>query len=637
LGHTGATPRLDQKVKPSKFGAEEITDSASLWHLVATALWLAAVGSLIEIVVLLLQKRANPLLRVSDDFVWMAPAAVFAAILVIMTLCALLARVRPRRTTLGVLFCAPAFLTFLSLLMLIPRLSHYAAAVLAFGLAVQTTRLAFRSPNRFRRLVHGSTPALAVCFALVGAAAWFTSPQRLSRPAAGQTVSGSRPLPNIVLVTLDTVRAANLSVYGYSRRTTPHLEELVKRGVVFERAFATAPWTLPSHASLFTGRWPHQLSADYASPLDSTYPTLAEYLAGYGYRTAGFVANLGYCSRDTGLARGFEHYEDYQRSLGQIASSSTLVRKVADNFNLRRVLQNDQHLNRIGAAELNDRVLTWASSHAVSPFFVFINYFDAHEPYLPPESVARRFGPGRKQDQLSPLHHWLWDVSVDHRTMTADELREEIDAYDASIAYLDERLSALIDEMTRLHLLDNAVIVITSDHGEEFGEHGVFDHGYTLYRQALQVPLVILAPGQAPGAHRVRVPVSLRNVPATIADLVGLGPGAPFPGESLKSHWAASDGRTADGAGSLDALLSEVGRAIGQPAWFPASKGGMKALFYKGFHYIQNGDGQEELYELDADPLEERDVATIPDYQRLLSESRAMLQRVLSESGHVVK
>ena len=116
---------------------------------------------------------------------------------------------------------------------------------------------------------------------------------------------------NVLLIVWDTVRAGNLSLHGYGRRTSPNLERLAGRGVRFDQAFATAPWTLPSHSSLFTGRWPHELTADWRSPLDETYPTLAEYLAAHGYDTAGFVANLDYCSRETGLSRGFAHYEDY--------------------------------------------------------------------------------------------------------------------------------------------------------------------------------------------------------------------------------------------------------------------------------------------------------------------------------------
>ena len=131
-----------------------------------------------------------------------------------------------------------------------------------------------------------------------------------------QAREAGRPLPpanspNVLLIVLDTVRADHLSLYGYERPTTPVLERLAKRGIRFDEARATAPWTLPSHASMFTGRWPHELGEKWMTPLRGNFPTLAEYLGDHGYATAGFVANVGYCSQETGLARGFTHYEDY--------------------------------------------------------------------------------------------------------------------------------------------------------------------------------------------------------------------------------------------------------------------------------------------------------------------------------------
>ena len=110
---------------------------------------------------------------------------------------------------------------------------------------------------------------------------------------------------------LDTVRADHLSLYGYERPTTPALEQFAQQGIRFDQARATAPWTLPSHASMFTGRWPHELGEEWMTPIRGNFPTLAEYLGDHGYATAGFVANVGYCSQETGLARGFTHYEDY--------------------------------------------------------------------------------------------------------------------------------------------------------------------------------------------------------------------------------------------------------------------------------------------------------------------------------------
>jgi arylsulfatase A-like enzyme len=582
---------------------------------------LAAASAVAEVIVVAVERQAHPLLRVGDDFVWMAAVA-----LVVVTVAAsmisfgVVGMVAPRGRV-GIPLAVAATMGALNLLMLVPGLSHYAALVLALGAAVQISRVARRNPARTRRIVRASLPALSGALAAVAVGVWASSRTTVSNQ---QTAGGRGRSPNVLLVTLDTVRATNLSLYGYGRRTTPHIDRFAESGTVFENAFATAPWTLPSHASLFTGRWPHELSTSYDAPLSGAFPTLAEYLAGRGYATAGFVANLGFCSRSTGLARGFEHYEDYPRSAGQIAASSTLVRNVADNFRLRRLLKNDQHLNRVDAAEVSDRALRWIAGAARSPapFFVFVNYFDAHEPYLPPPPYDRRFGNGRREGRLSPLHHWLWDVAVDHRPMTGDEIREEQESYDGALAFVDEQVGRLLDGLARSGVLDETVVVITSDHGEEFGEHGVFDHGYSLYRQALQVPLVIVAPGRQGAGTKVGSPVSLHDVSATLVDM--LGQGGTFAGTSLVPLMKGER----DAGLETTALLSEVERAPGQPAWFPASKGDMRSVITGSFHYIRNGDGREELYGMAGDPLERADLAGAAQYQQRLADARAFLVRL---------
>ena len=140
---------------------------------------------------------------------------------------------------------------------------------------------------------------------------------------------------------------------------------------------ATAPWTLPSHAGMFTGRWPHELSADWFHALDSTHPTLAETLRARGYNTAGFVANTLYCGSETGLSRGFNHYEDYSISPGELLLSSSLGRTIANNSRLRQLTGYHNIVNAKDAATVNADFLDWVSRNQ-RPFFAFLNYFDAH-------------------------------------------------------------------------------------------------------------------------------------------------------------------------------------------------------------------------------------------------------------------
>ncbi len=598
------------------------------WELTFFPYWLALVGSAVEVAVLYSRKRAQPLIELSEDFVWMAPLALLLVTLACVLPLTVARKVwhMPRARTLArVVGAAPVFL---NVLLLVPRLGHAAAALLAAGFAVQTARVVSGRPSGTARLVRRSLPWIVAYFLVAGTVMW-TSLRPPFPVASPQPAAAARP--NIVLITLDTVRAASLSLYGYERRTTPHLERLAARGVVFDHAYTTAPWTLPSHGTMFTGRWPHELSAGYTTVLDATHPTLAEYLGARGYRTAGFAANLGYCSHETGLGRGFQHYEDYARSPGQIAASSTLVRTIADNFRLRRLIQNDQHLNRISAPRMNQRALAWLSEHRDAPFFMFLNYFDAHEPYLPPPPYDRQFGPGRAHGRHSPLNHWLWNRSVGHSNMGEAERREEIDAYDGALAYLDGRVGELIDAFERLGVLDNTIVVITSDHGEEFGEHRVFDHGYSLYRFSLHVPFIVIAPGRVPPSQRIATPVTLRDLAATIADLAGLAGGSPFPGRSLQGLWAMGAALPARSPQELvSPVLSEVGASPGQPDWFPSSKGPMSSIVIDGLRYIRNGDGSEELYDLAGDPEERHNLIGDAASQPALAGARALLRQFTS-------
>jgi arylsulfatase A-like enzyme len=590
----------------------------------AVTLWLALLGGTVEVIVHYAAKRAAPMHHMSEDMVWMAPLVLLALTAAASGACAVLGLLGWRGgiaagLALGSLAVA------LDMLLLVPGLAPPAAAVLALGLAVQWTRMALPRADRIRRAARTST--LILLPVLLAGGWWLWQSLRPDLAAYAGPATGPADRPNIVFITLDTVRAANLGLYGYPRSTTPSLERLAARGTVFDAAFSTAPWTLPSHASMFTGRWPHELSADVATPLDGRAPTLAEALTAEGYRTAGFAANLSYVSHETGLGRGFQHYEDYPRSLGQLAVSSRLARTVADNFRLRRLIENDEHLNRVHAPDLGARALAWIDRHRDAPFFVFLNYFDAHEPYLPPAPYDRKFGSGRQHGRHSPLHHWLWNPVVGHSNMGQAERQEEIDAYDGALAALDNDLGRWFAEFERRGLLENTIIVITSDHGEEFGEHGVYDHGYSLYVTGVHVPLVIIAPGRAPAGRRVVTPVSLRDLPRTVMALAGLDTGMRFPGVPLDVLWSDEAGREA-----VSPAFFEVEPSPGQPDWFPSSKGVMVGAIVGNHHYIRNGDGREELYDWVGDPGETRDLAPDPLSAGVVAAARSAIDRAKSEA-----
>jgi arylsulfatase A-like enzyme len=392
--------------------------------------------------------------------------------------------------------------------------------------------------------------------------------------------------------------------------------------VRFEQAFATAPWTLPSHSSFFTGRWPHELTADWRAPLDQTYPTLAEYLTAHGYDSAGFVANLDYCSRETGLSRGFVHYEDYPSELFDIftryvgiGSRLDLLTPASVVNRLLKTLWGDRYdviprskEHAKDAAAIDRSFLSWLAWQRTRgrPFFAFLNYNDAHSPYEVPDRKAPAFGL-RPSSYVDRLTLKSWDT-LDKMKLSIAHVQMAIDVYDDTIAYLDRRLGALVDELRARGVLDDTLLIVASDHGEHLGDHGLFFHGCSLYRQVVGVPLVIVDPKKAPAGRRVVEPVSLRDIPATVVDLLALARTAPFPGRSLARFWADNEPAVARAG---EPLLIETGKPpnFTNQGREPVAKGPMQSLVADGMHYIRAADGLEELYLLSSDPEERSNLA----------------------------
>ncbi len=371
------------------------------------------------------------------------------------------------------------------------------------------------------------------------------------RPVRARRIRGSREVAagafgarNVVLIVWDTVRAYNTTLAAYTRNTTPNLAQWAKCGVTYNRAIAPAPWTYPSHACFFTGQWPLRINAQWKLTLDTPESTLAEFLASRGFQTAGFAANTNCCSYESGLARGFAHYDDYE-----LTPRSVFTRTVPGKWLVEHVLGLTDYYKRKwiglgshGAREVSDAFLSWLTRRRTDrPFFAFLNYFDAHEPYIPPREFEGHFGiRPQTYGEYERLFHFVGTVK------TPKQIREIVmarDCYDDCIAFLDDQLGRLVGELKRRGLLDNTVVIITSDHGEAFGEHGTIGHSYSVYLDEIFVPLVILAPG-APAGRTVNDPASLRDLPATVVDLLNLATGSPFPGSSLAACWGDASERT---------------------------------------------------------------------------------------------
>ncbi len=620
--------------------------------LLLTAIWFGLLTGFTEVVLRwTIQKGFFHIwLFYGPHFVWMAPLAEALLFALLAGLFLLVTRLRPGLLSARAGFFVPAFLSFLTLALMLPGLHPLAALLLAVGMALHVSRFLAARARGFLSLVRRSAGWAAAIVLLLGAGVfgWRALEERQAIAALPPATPGA---PNVLLIVLDTVRAQSLSLYGFERPTSPQLERLARTGVRFDHAISTAPWTSPSHFSMMTGRFPHELIQQWKVPMDDTYPTLAEVLGGKGYTSGGFVANVEYAGYESGLSRGFGHFEDYPASFAELVLSSSLAQAIVNNQNVRNLIGQHQILGRKTAEDVNKDFLGWLSRQdRTRPFFVFLNFYDAHELYLPPHPWDDEFGSEAKRDEKR-IWHFKRRAKVPHKKeeSQASVIQAELDAYHGSIAYLDDQLGRLFDELQARGLLDDTVVIVTADHGEQFGEHGKFEHGNSLYRQLVGVPLVIRFPARIPAGTVVSQPVSLRDIPATVLDLLGVDQGK-IAGESLAAIWSGTEPPDTERT-----LLSEW---TGGSLKLPARKGSpsvvdravkvlrqklgietqakrevlirTKSLVADGYHYIRNGDGKEELYDFPNDSLEERDLTGSGQGHDELAHLRASLLEILA-------
>jgi len=476
-----------------------------------------------------------------------------------------------------------------------PRINRYAVLVLAIGLATQAARMFLaRPPAVQRRALRGGVIA-TVGLILGGIAANLVAGVMERRTLAGLP-EARRGAPNILVLVLDTVRGASVSFLGSPRATTPHLATLARGGANFRAAFSVSPWTLPSHVAMMTGQYAHATDADWVHAFTDPYPTLAGYLVQRGYATAGFVANVAYCSRETGLARGFVHYEDYLPGLAELLMVSSAGRFFLTNTRLRDWTGLHDIVGRKAAPDINAAFLNWLPRRNGRPFFAFLNYYDAHEPYLPPAPFDTLFGPAGPRRLKGTQQRMRLAFPPNRGTMSAAEQSGEQRAYEASLAFLDQELGKLFEALRVRDLLDNTIVVVTSDHGEQFGEHGLFVHGNSLYSQTTAVPLLIVYPARV-AAGVIDYPVTVADLPATLLALAGFPNQGVFPGSSML-----------EGPAAARPVLSEVDR-LAEDVPSPRLQGLLRSLVTDSLHWILNADGTEELYRYRTDPAEATDIA----------------------------
>jgi arylsulfatase A-like enzyme len=404
--------------------------------------------------------------------------------------------------------------------------------------------------------------------------------------------------PNVLLLVLDSVRARNMSCYGYDRPTTPELDRFAAEGALFEQAISVGCWTLPVHASLFTGHYPsaHGMTRS-RDALPQGSPTLARRLQELGYRTACF-SNNPYISESTGLTQGFGTTQDLWRRTRRHGAKRSRASAIVKELERRggaakslargaRLIKRPQSMLKSwrrwrskadsGARLTHERIRDWlASNDGNAPFFIFVNYMETHE--------------GWKSWRVARL------TSANSRTSTRrrdKDLEITRALYDGAVNYLDSQVGELMRHLESVGLMDDTVVIVASDHGDSLGEHGHVGHRLYLYEQVVHVPLIVRYPARFAPGSRIPGLVQLCDLHPTILELAGDGTEA----SNFESLLGVGD------ACSREFVVAENTA--------PKSRDDvvMRMVRDERFKYISSSNGRVELYDLAEDPGETRNLA----------------------------
>jgi arylsulfatase A-like enzyme len=378
----------------------------------------------------------------------------------------------------------------------------------------------------------------------------------------------------VVVVSIDTLRRDHMSLYGYPRKTTPGLEALASESVVFDDAVSTSSWTLPAHASLLTSTYPSVHGAvNLNVGLSPAWPRISTLLQEAEFVTQAIVTHV-YLSTDYGFGEGFDRHA---------------------------------YLPETRAEEVTNRAIRFLTSMGDRDFFLFVHYYDPHWHYDPPAPYHESFDPSYEGEASGV---WWEFKELDRDSIDPRDLGHIEALYDGEILYTDRHVERLVRAMKELEIFDKSMIVVTSDHGEEFLEHGSWEHQKTLYEEQLRIPLVIKYPGGEGAGRRVAEQVSLIDVAPTIADVMELALPPTFQGVSLRRDveagrelWSETE-HTIDGTHKLSLRRgARAGKAI-----FSMSEDGVAAELF------DLGDDPVELEPVSDEAMHERVEGRLEDY-----------------------
>ena len=377
---------------------------------------------------------------------------------------------------------------------------------------------------------------------------------------------------NVILISIDTLRADHLGCYGYERPTSPTLDALATNAVQFASVTAPSPWTLPSHATLLTGLYPHNHGVkNYGTRLDEKTPTIASVLAAKGYLTKAIV-NHHFLGPNFGLMRGFEDFE--------------YVSEWSDDPDERRLIDRGDLITQ--------KALDWLAQ-TDSPFFLFLHYFDLHSDYAARPEYRALFA-GDYAGPIDGTNEQLLSIRANRVRLEAADRDHLVALYDAEIRQLDDQLARLMRWLDEQGLSERTLLVVTSDHGEEFMEHGSVLHGRTMYQEVIAIPLLVRGPG-IPRGTRVAQNVSLADVAPTLLDVLGLSIPRGIDGRSVAAYWEHPD------------RLHPDHLTFAEADWMNAQPD-IKRMVRRGTHklHLDRMTDATELYDVADDPHEQHDL-----------------------------
>ncbi len=383
--------------------------------------------------------------------------------------------------------------------------------------------------------------------------------------------------PNIILIVVDALRADHVSAYGYERPTTPNLDAWVAEpGAIFGDATALSTWTFPSNATLLTGRSPSSIGIQWSDP-SSVIPAdevmLAEYLHDVGYYTAGFVTAY-YARGYIGFDQGFDHFSEHIGSDG----------------------------SRARADEINELAIDWFENtwtpvlSGTQPLFLFLYYFDPHTWYNSPPPYDTLYDPTYTGTLTAEVYRDGQDIVAGNIVPTERDVQHLLALYDGDITYWDFYFDEMMAYLESVGLLENSIIVLTSDHGEMFGEHGQWTHRNSLYEEVLRVPLMIRYSGHISAGLVISHPVQTIDIAPSILDWIGLPIPSHLEGKSLRSLISGNDiPQTRDLFAEMDAITDPDA-----PGYWLAPRYEIRSVRREGWKYIHHIGlpNADQLYQL---------------------------------------